>query len=100
MMAQEHGLALCAPRRSATDELLVERQAGGFGARGDAELGEDVGDMDPSRGFADEQRLGDLAVGPSSGDFDQHAGFGAAFVWSGLQGRRSAWSAGLSGETP
>lgn len=28
------------------------------------------------------------------------AGFGAAFVWSGLQGRRSAWSAGLSGETP
>ncbi len=28
------------------------------------------------------------------------AGFGAAFLWSGLHGRRSAWSPALSGETP
>src|SRR5215204_3007845 len=48
---------------------------GGFDAGVDAELGEDVGDVDAGGLGADEQRLGDLAVAAPGCDEGKYLGF-------------------------
>src|SRR3954468_18738293 len=51
-----------------SDEVLSMGDVGGLGARTDAELGEDVGDVGAGRGATDEERLGNLRVGPAGNE--------------------------------
>src|SRR5438045_4151636 len=50
------------------DQAAFDRPGGDLGARGEAELAEDVADVGLDGGFGDDQPFGDLAVGPAARD--------------------------------
>ena len=47
--------------------------SGGLHAAADTQLGQDAPDVDGDRALADEQPIGDLAVGSALGQHEQHA---------------------------
>ena len=80
--AIRHGLALIAlasrsvrGRREPHEEPDAHSQVDRLGSRVDIEFAEDVVDVGADRGPADEQRLGDLGIGPSFGEETQYIQF-------------------------
>ena len=70
-------------------EVEANGDRGGLGARGHAELAQDVRHVDARGVLADEQLVGDLAVGPAQGDQGQHLAL-ALRQAEGIGGRRGA----------
>src|SRR5215213_2544158 len=54
------------------DQVMPVRVVRGLGARVDAELAEDIGDVGADRGSTDEERLRDLQIGAAGNHEAQH----------------------------